>query len=283
VITADPAAGPGGPGRPGWREGGGRRGGGRREDSADLRTRYTAGDLSVFTPEELHRFVPQGDGDPQADVSLAWELLYRLEPGLYDRLAGAERLHPGILGWLPRAADRIVEVGAGTGRLTLDLLGRGRQIVAIEPVAAFRQILRRKLAEAGQAGRAQVVPGFLDDLPVARGFADLVVACSVLTPAARHGGDAGLAEMERACRPGGCVAVIWPNNLGWLAAHGYQYVSFPGPMTVDFASHPEAVELAEIFYPEALLEIRRRGCRQVPYELLGINPPRDVSFKVMPG
>jgi SAM-dependent methyltransferase len=280
VITADPAAGPGGPGR---REGGGRRGGGRREDAADLRSRYTAEDLSVFTPEELHRFVPEGDGDPRDDASLAWELLYRLEPGLYDRLAGAERLHPGILGWLPRAADRIVEVGAGTGRLTLDLLGRGRQIVAIEPVAAFRQILRRKLAEAGQAGRAQVVPGFLDDLPVARGFADLVVACSVLTPAARHGGDAGLAEMERACRPGGCVAVIWPNNLGWLAAHGYQYVSFPGPMTMDFASHPEAVELAEIFYPEALLEIRRRGCRQVPYELLGINPPRDVSFKVMPG
>ena len=264
MITADPAEGAG------------------QESGVELRRRYTKSDLSAFTRDEALRFVPAG-GDPQADISLAWELLYRLEPELYDRLSAAERLHPAILGWLPPAADRIVEVGAGTGRLTLDLTGRAREIVAIEPVAPFRRILRRKLAEAGQAGQTRVVPGFFDDLPVASGFADLVVACSVLTPAARHGGDAGLAEMERACRPGGCVAVVWPNHTGWLAAHDYRYVSFPGPMTVDFASHREAVELAGIFYPQALGEIRRRGCRRVPYDLLGINPPRDISFKVMPG
>ena len=248
-----------------------------------LRSRYTAGDLAVLTRDEACRFVPEGDGDPQTDVTLAWELLYRLEPELYDRLATAERLHPGVLAWLPRAADRIVEVGAGTGRLTLELLDRGREIVAIEPVAPFRQILERKLAAAGQTDRARVTHGFFDDLPVASGFADLVVACSVLTPAAGHGGEAGLAEMERACRPGGCVAVVWPNHTGWLAAHDYRYVSFPGPMTVDFASQREAVELAEIFYPHALREIRRRGSRRVPYEVLGINPPRDVAFKVVAG
>jgi SAM-dependent methyltransferase len=235
----------------------------------------------VLTPEEAARFVPGGRGDPSADETLAWELLYRLEPGLYDRLATAERLHPGVLDWLPRAADRIVEVGAGTGRLTLHLLGRAREIVAVEPVAPFRQILERKIAAAGHGGRAVVRPGFVDDLPVPSGRADLVVACSVLTPAAGHGGDAGLAEMERACRPGGCVAIVWPNHLDWLAARGYQHVSFAGPMTVDFASHREAVELAEVFYPRALAEIRRRGSRRVPYEVAGINAPRDVAFRVM--
>jgi SAM-dependent methyltransferase len=249
----------------------------------DLRSRYTSRDLAVLSCDEARRFVPGGDGDPQADITLAWELLYRLEPELYDRLATAERLHPGVLRWLPRTADRIVEVGAGTGRLTLELLGRGREIVAIEPVAPFRQILERKLAAAGQAGRTRVAHGFFDQLPVASGFADLVVACSVLTPAAGHGGEAGLAEMERACRPGGCVAIVWPNHIDWLAAHGYRYASFAGPMTVDFASHREAVELAEIFYPHALREIRRRGSPRVPYEVLGINPPRDVAFKVMAG
>jgi ubiquinone/menaquinone biosynthesis C-methylase UbiE len=109
-----------------------------------------------------------------------------------------ERLHPGIAWWLPRSADRIVEVGAGTGRLTLDLAGRAPEIMAIEPVAPFRRILERKLEEAGQAGRARVEHGFFDHLPVASGCVDLVVACSVFTPAARHGGPAGLAEMERA-------------------------------------------------------------------------------------
>ena len=79
-----------------------------------MRRRYTAADLGVFTREEARRFIPRGDGDPQDDVVLAWELLYRLEPELYDRLAGVERLHPGVVGWLPCGLDRIAEVGDQT-------------------------------------------------------------------------------------------------------------------------------------------------------------------------
>ena len=236
----------------------------------------------MLTCDELSRFAPGGDADPRADVTLAWELLYRLEPELYDRLVSAERLHPGVLDWLPRDAGRIVEVAAGAGRLTLELAGRGRELVAIEPARPLRRILEGKLAEAGHGGRARVIPGFFDDLPVASGSADLVVACSALTPAAGHGGDAGLAEMERVCRPGGRVAIIWPNHLGWLAAHGYEYVCFAGPMAAEFASHAEAVELARIFYPHAVAEVRRRGQRRVPYDVLGINPPRDLAFKQVP-
>jgi hypothetical protein len=99
----------------------------------ELRRRYTVADLSVFTRDEASRFVPHGHGDPQTDMVLAWELLYRLEPELYDRLASVERLHPDVLGWLPHSVDRIAEVGAGSGRLTLELLERGREVVAVEP------------------------------------------------------------------------------------------------------------------------------------------------------
>jgi SAM-dependent methyltransferase len=246
-----------------------------------LRSRYTAADLRVLTRDEARRFTPGERGDPQTDVTLAWELLYRLEPELYERLACAERLHPGVIGWLPRSADRIVEVGAGSGRLTLELIDRGREVLAIEPAAGLRRILERKLAEAEHGYRARVTHGFFDDLPVKSGYADLVVACSVLTPAPGHGGDVGLAEMERVCRPGGCVAIIWPNNLEWLAARDYQYASFAGPMSVEFASHREAVELAEIFYPHAVPQVRGRGSRRVPFGVLGINPPRDLAFKVI--
>jgi SAM-dependent methyltransferase len=247
----------------------------------ELRSRYTAADLRVLTRDEARRYAPDEGSDPRTDLTLAWELLYRLEPELYERMASAERLHPGIAGWLPRSADRIVEVGAGSGRLTLELIDRGREVVAIEPAAGLRRILERKLATAGHGCRVRVKHGFFDDLPVETGFADLVVACSVLTPEPGHGGDAGLAEMERVCRPGGRVVIVWPNNIGWLAARDYQYESFSGPMSVEFASHREAVELAEVFYPHAVAEVRRRASRRVPYEVLGINPPRDLAFKVI--
>ena len=91
------------------------------------------------------------------------------------------------------------------------------------------RILRRELAAAGHADRVEVIPGFFDELPLPDGTADLVVTCSAFTPAAEHGGEAGLAEMERVCRPAGLVVIIWPNHLDWLAARGYRHVILPRP------------------------------------------------------
>jgi hypothetical protein len=182
--------------------------------AGELRHRYTHDDLGIFTPDEEARFVRRLDADPESDIGLAFELLYRLEPDLYERLARAERLHPAILDWLPAHVRRVVEVGAGTGRLTTSLVGR--------------------------------------------------------------------CEMDRVCRPPGKVVIIWPNHLDWLTNHGFTYVSFGGAMAMEFASADEAVELAEVFYSKAAAEIRRRGDRRVPYELLGVEPPRDLAYKEIP-
>jgi SAM-dependent methyltransferase len=244
--------------------------------------RYSAADLNVLTESEAKRFAPGQSADPRSDITLAWELLYRLEPELYERLVAAERLHPRVLAWFPRDVQRIVEVAAGTGRLTLELLERADEVMAIEPAAPLREILERRLSSADHGGRARVEHGFFDDLPVGDDYADVVVACSALTAAPGHGGEAGLAEMERVCRPGGCVVIVWPNEIPWLVAHGYRHVSFgDGEMFVEFASHEEAVELTEIFYPRGVEEVRRRGWARVPYEALGVNPPRDLAYKLI--
>jgi len=255
-----------------------------------LLERYSREDVAALSPEERRRLLIEERADPQHDPGLAWELLYRLEPELYDRLAVAERLHPNILQWLPSHVERIVEVGAGSGRLTLELVSRCDELTAVEPAAPLREILNRKLERqvatgapsADRSARVRVIPGFLDALPAADRSAELVIACSVLTPEPSHGGNRGLDEMERVCATQGLVVIVWPNHREWLSAHDYHYLSFAGDMAMEFASVTEAIELTGIFYPQAVDEIARRGDRRVPYEIVGVNPPRDLAYKTIP-
>lgn len=243
-----------------------------------LPRRYNKTDLSILTEEEARRFVGHGDRGPQDDIALAWELLYRLEPALYDRLVQAERIHPAILDWLPRRVGTIVEVAPGTGRLTAALLERCDRLIAVEPAAPLRSVLLARCGHRADA-RLRLMHGFFDSLPVPDRSAGLVITCSALTPDPAHGGDAGLVEMERVCARGGQVVIVWPNHPEWLAARGYRSISFPGEMRMEFDSLEDAVELSKIFYPHAAAEIRRRGERRVPYEMLGVNPPRDLAYK----
>ena len=252
---------------------------GQAVSAVPLVERYSTADLRVFSTEESARFLDRTIADPQRDATLAWELLYRLEPELYERLVAAEPLHPGILDWLPPHVTRIIEVGAGTGRLTVELVARCDQLTAVEPAAPLRERLRARLAPVTNT---RIISGFFDALPLPDRSAELVIACSALTPEPAHGGDRGLAEMERVCAAGGMVVIVWPNHPEWLATHGYRYLSFPGPMTMDFASPAEAVQLATIFYPHAVAEIKARGLRQVPYDVLGVNPPCDLAYRSIP-
>jgi SAM-dependent methyltransferase len=244
-----------------------------------LSSRYSAADLDVLTDAERRRFL-RGGGDPRSDVTLAWELLYRREPRLYDRLVSAERLHPDLVAWLPEGVERIVEIGAGAGRLTSELVDRAPAVWAIEPAAPLRELLREKLSRAPLGDRVRLIDGVFDELPLPDDFADFVVSCSAFTPDEAHGGEQGLAEMERICRPGGRVAIVWPNNLEWLEARGYRYVSFAGEMFLEFASPAEAVELTEIFHPHAASAVRERRSRRVSYATIGVNPPCDVAYKL---
>ena len=246
--------------------------------ATELEQRYSVSDVGIFSSAERARFLPSGTPKTSVDRSLAFELLYRLEPELYERLVVAERIHPAVLDWLPRV-QRVVEIGAGTGRLTTALLSRCAHLVAVEPARPLRERLRAAVPTEA-AGKIEIVDGFFDALPVADASAHLVVTCSALDRDAAHGGDAGLGEMERVCAPGGVIAVVWPNHLDWLNAHGYTHVTFPGEMWMEFRNAEEAIEITRIFYPHAAETVRAQNKARVSYDLLGVNPPRDLAFKV---
>jgi SAM-dependent methyltransferase len=233
--------------------------------------------LSIFDEDERARFL-DARGRPLCPTQLPWELLCRLEPELYARLIVGEHLHPRILDWLPPRVEFALEVGAGNGRLTLALAPRCGRMVAVEPAEGMRRLLVEQVHAAGHR-HVEVVRGFFDAPPVDEGSCDLVITCSAVVPSALAHPERCLAELERRCAPGGLLAVVWPADVGWWQSHGYEYVSFDGPMSVEFSSVDEAVELARIFYPRATAAIASSGNRMVDYETLGLNPPRDLCWK----
>ena len=258
-----------------------------------LVSRYTPDDLVLLDDDERHRFLDpfgetaeaalQGDDDAWRAIAaaLAWELLYRKEPELWERFVAGERIHPDVLGRLP-SASRAIEVAAGTGRLTFELAGRCDHVLAVEPVRAFRDRLSEKLGRRGITN-VEVVRGFFDSIDAPDDSAELVVSCSAFTTDPAHGGDPALDEMTRVAAPAGMIALVWPpQDLDWLRSRGFTYESFDGDMAIEFASHEEAVELARIFFPDALDEIASRGSARVPYDAIGVNPPRDIAWKTVP-
>jgi SAM-dependent methyltransferase len=253
-----------------------------------LMRRYRPEDLSVLTPQEWNRWIgPFGLGPTDVDGArrawpsirraLAWELLYRIEPGLYERLVAGERIHRGIVEWLP-SVERAVEVGAGSGRLTVPLARSDGHVIAVEPAAPLRHRLAARLTEE-DLRNVEILGGFFDNLQLPSDSADLVVSCSAFTVEPGHGGQAGLDQMERVCRPGGLVVVIWPDAPDWLAERGYAHEVFEGEAEVDFGSLDEAVAVARVFYPDALDAIRSAGRAAVPYSVLGRQTPQDLCWK----
>lgn len=245
-----------------------------RPPPASLVARFGPDDLDLLEPGARSRFV-RDDADWDAIApQLAWELLYRKEPELYDRLIRGERIHPRVVDTLPRARC-CVEIAAGSGRLTRDLVGRCDRVIAVEPAQGLRDML------AVKHPGVHVRHGYFDATGLPDDSADLVVSCASFTAECAHGGDAGLREFDRIAMPGAMVAFVWPCDIEWLRERGFTYESHPADMEVEFESMDEAIELSRIFYPHAVDDIASRGSRRVPYDVLGMNPPCDIAWKVV--
>lgn len=257
-----------------------------------LTARYSSDDLDVFDEYERDRFLAPFGGLAEAALGgderawreigpyLAWEVLYRKEPDLYERLIAGECIHPEVLQRLPRV-DTAIEVGAGTGRLTTEVAERAEHVIAVEPAAPMRSILVAKLSDRSVTN-VTVRSGFFEALGLADDSAEAIISCSSFTADPTHGGEAGLEEMTRVATPGGKIVIVWPTDIDWLRSRGFRYESFDGEMSVDFGSLEEAVELAEIFYPHAVGEIVARNSARVPYDVLGMNPPCDLAWRWTP-
>ena len=98
----------------------------------------------------------------------------------------------------------VLDLGAGTGKLTRVLARRYRHVIAVEPLDGMRAILESVVPEAeSRAGAAESIP--LPDSSV-----DAVFAAQAFHWFAN---DEAIAEIARVLRPGGVFAVVWNESV----------------------------------------------------------------------
>jgi SAM-dependent methyltransferase len=188
--------------------------------------------------------------DPRHERSLS----FGSQAAAYER--GRPSYPPEAVDWLlPDGARDVLDLGAGTGKLTSRLVERGLDVVAVDPITELLDVLRTTLPETpGLLGTAEHIP--LPDNSID----------AVLVAQAWHwfDPDRATAEIARVLRPGGRLGLLWnvrDERLGWVKEFGRivglehdwanTTVVLPEPFT-DVATHQ--VEWTNYITPQALID-----------------------------
>ncbi|GAA2758571.1 class I SAM-dependent methyltransferase [Actinopolymorpha rutila] len=155
----------------------------------------------------------------------------------------------------PVAGDdvvRVLDLAAGTGKLTEVVRGLGMDAVAVEPDAAMLAELSRRLPDV------PAFTGTAEAIPAPDGAFDAVVVGQAFHWFDR---DRALAEIARVLRPGGVLAALWnlhDDGVAWVAGLNevaqalgsvretrespmrqalFEHVAFADQTTAEFGSH----------------------------------------------
>jgi SAM-dependent methyltransferase len=133
----------------------------------------------------------------------------------------------------------VLDLGAGTGKLTRVLAGRYAGVLALEPLRELRAILAERVPEA------EVLPGVAEAIPLGDDSVDAVFAGQSFHWFAN---EVALAEIARVLRPGGVFASLWNEGVD------------PTPL-------PEAYErrLQELFDAKPPPEIDKSIFEEMPF------------------
>lgn len=131
------------------------------------------------------------------------------EAAAYER--GRPSYPPEAIDWLlPSGARTVLDLGAGTGKLTVRLVERGLDVVAVDPIPEMLEVLSSSLPDT------PALLGSAEEIPLPDDSVDAVVVAQ-----AWHWFDPQRAtkEIARVLRPGGRLGLVWntrDERSGWV-------------------------------------------------------------------
>lgn len=192
----------------------------------------------------------------------------------YER--GRPTYPPDAIDWLlPAGARQVLDLGAGTGKLTTRLVERGLDVVAVDPVPEMLEVLSASLPDT------RALLGTAEEIPLPDNSVD-----AVLVAQAWHWVDPARAipEVARVLRPGGRLGLVWntrDERLGWVRELGQiigrdedplrDRATLPEPFT-DMQRHQ--VEWTNYLTPQALIDL-------VASRTYCINSPAEVRTRTL--
>ncbi|MGB9184092.1 MAG: class I SAM-dependent methyltransferase [Solirubrobacteraceae bacterium] len=157
-------------------------------------------------------------------------------PAAVSHLARSVGVEPGA---------RVLDLAAGTGKLTRALANSGAELIAVEPVAEMREQFERSLPGV------RVLVGTAEHIPLPDSELDAVVVAQAF-----HWFDAraAAAEIHRVLRPGGGLGVIWnawdESKVPWVARVQALVHEHIGSAPQHATSHwPQELEATGLFTP----------------------------------
>jgi ubiquinone/menaquinone biosynthesis C-methylase UbiE len=205
-----------------------------------------------------------------SDWKAHFQRIYRTEAVTYQRMVAAEDTLGELAAKLTKLAETattIVDVGAGTGRLTVPLCVAGNRVHGVDTATAMLDVARTRLARC--AGRWALSTADARKLPIDDDWADAAIAGWVFghfTEWYQPNWEAelvrALAEMDRVVKPGGVEIVVDTLGTGVTvpaaptpALAAYHQLLEERGFTRDvlrtdyrFGSVEESVELLEWFF-----------------------------------
>ena len=109
----------------------------------------------------------------------------------------------------PGLGRTVLEVGSGSGKISLELSRAGALTVLLDKSVAAVTSSAQLYSENGQIALHTI--GDLFELPYSDGTFDAVWSSGVLEHFERDGTEAGIREMCRVCKKGGTVLVMVPS------------------------------------------------------------------------